>query len=62
MDAAESAQFLQIEIREETLIALLAQRRLRAEDLRGLTPLARRQLRRVLLQSLLSRAGPHAGG
>ncbi|MFC6633947.1 hypothetical protein [Microbulbifer taiwanensis] len=51
------SQYLEIRIREETLISLLAQRRLRAEDLRGLTPRARRQLRRVLLQSLLSDPG-----
>ncbi|SHF35290.1 hypothetical protein SAMN04487965_2010 [Microbulbifer donghaiensis] len=60
MDAVESAQFLQIEIREETLVLLLAQRRLRAEELRGLTPQARRQLRRLLLRSLLS--GPDRDG
>lgn len=42
-------------------ISLLAQRRLKAEDLRGLTPRARRQLRRVLLQSLLSAPGGENG-
>lgn len=46
--------YLEIGIREETLVSLLAQRRLTAEDLRGLTPRARRKLRRALLQSLLS--------
>ncbi|MCW8127845.1 hypothetical protein [Microbulbifer halophilus] len=50
--------YLEIGIREETLVSLLAQRRLAAEDLRGLTPRARRRLRRALLQSLLS--GPSA--
>lgn len=54
MDAADGARFLEVKIREETLVALLAQRRLRAEELRGLTPRARRQLRRMLLQSLLT--------
>ncbi|WP_323846057.1 hypothetical protein [Microbulbifer magnicolonia] len=57
MDAARFAQFLEIRIREETLVLLLAQRRLRAEDLRGLTPRARRQLRRALLRSLLCDPG-----
>lgn len=50
--------YLEIGIREETLVLLLAQRRLTAEDLRGLTPRARRKLRRALLQSLLSGSGP----
>lgn len=49
--------YLEIGIREETLVLLLAQRRLAAEDLRGLTPRARRRLRRALLQSLLSGSG-----
>ncbi len=48
------SQFPEIKSREETLVSLLAQGCLRAEDLRGLTPRARRQLRRALLQSLLS--------
>lgn len=47
------SSFLEIKIREETLVLLLAERRLAAEEIRGLTPLARRQLRRALLQSLL---------
>lgn len=54
MDDAWPPQFLEIKIREETLLALLAQGRLRAEELRSLNPRAQRQLRRVLLQSLLS--------
>ncbi|AMX01231.1 hypothetical protein [Microbulbifer thermotolerans] len=54
MAAASSSQFLEIEIREDTLTSLLAERRLKVEDLRCLTPRARRQLRRVLLQSLLA--------
>ncbi|WP_193163545.1 hypothetical protein [Microbulbifer hainanensis] len=51
-----STSYLEIRIREETLLSLLAQRRLVAEDLRGMTPRARRQLRRVLLRSLLCAA------
>jgi hypothetical protein len=49
------ARFLKIEIKEETLALLLVQRRLVAEELRGLTPGARKQLRRMLLNSLLTR-------
>ncbi|WP_250460523.1 hypothetical protein [Microbulbifer litoralis] len=52
-----SSPYLEISIREETLVLLLAQRRLTAQDLRGLTPRARRKLRRALLQSLLPGSG-----
>ncbi|MBB3062913.1 hypothetical protein [Microbulbifer rhizosphaerae] len=48
------SRYLKIEIREDTLALLLLQRRLVAEELRGLTPRARRQLRRLLLNSLLT--------
>lgn len=52
-----SSLFVEIEICEETLVLLLAERRLTAEDLRGRTPRARQRLRRALLLSLLSGPG-----
>ncbi|SDK44877.1 hypothetical protein [Microbulbifer yueqingensis] len=54
--AAEAAggkgPFLELRVREDRLLDLLAGRQLTAEDLRASTPGARRQLRRLLLQSL----------
>ncbi|WP_237062402.1 hypothetical protein [Microbulbifer zhoushanensis] len=49
---ADAPGFLELQVREKTLLELLAGRRLVAEDLRAQTPGARRQLRRLLLQSL----------
>jgi hypothetical protein len=46
------AGFLQLHVREDTLLQLLAGRQLTAEDLRAAEPDARRQLRRLLLASL----------
>ncbi|MFA0809625.1 hypothetical protein [Microbulbifer epialgicus] len=51
--AVESSRLLTISIREETLIALLAQRHLCAEDLYCPTPRAHQQLRRALLRTLV---------
>jgi len=51
--ACYSPAYVEIGIRPELLVQLLARRQLVAADLRGLTPRARRQLRRALLRSLL---------
>ncbi|WP_444929201.1 hypothetical protein ACJJIF_15325 [Microbulbifer sp. SSSA002] len=53
MDADGNSGLLTIAIHEETLVALLAQRYLHAEELHGLTPGTRRRLHRVLLRALI---------
>ncbi|QKX16614.1 hypothetical protein [Microbulbifer sp. YPW1] len=49
---ASTNQYLKIQISQQTLTSLIAGRHLTAEQLRGLTPTARRTLRRILLDSL----------
>lgn len=47
-----SEHYLKIQIRQRALVSLIARRQLAVEQLRGLTPSARRALRRILLESL----------
>ncbi|WP_043319818.1 hypothetical protein [Microbulbifer sp. HZ11] len=49
---ATTEHFLTVQISQRTLVSLIARRQLTAEQLRGLTPTARRTLRRILLESL----------
>ncbi|WP_299597979.1 hypothetical protein [uncultured Microbulbifer sp.] len=58
---ASADRFLKVQISREALASLIAERHLTAEQLRGLTPTARRALRRILLDSLKEEglAGSH---
>ncbi|WP_160151810.1 hypothetical protein [Microbulbifer sp. ALW1] len=47
-----SDRYVKIQISQRALVSLIAARHLTAEQLRGLTPTARRALRRILLDSL----------
>lgn len=51
-NAPAAASFLELRVREDRLLQLLAGRQLAAEDLHPVTPGARRRLHRLLLQSL----------
>ncbi|MFD1216696.1 MULTISPECIES: hypothetical protein [Microbulbifer] len=49
---SSSDRYLKVQIHQQTLVSLIARRQLTAEQLRGLTPTARRALRQILLDSL----------
>ena len=49
---ASTDRYLKVQISQRTLASLIAGRHLTVEQLRGLTPTARRTLRRILLESL----------
>lgn len=49
---ASTDRYLKVQISQRTLTSLIAGRHLTVEQLRGLTPTARRTLRRILLESL----------